>query len=96
MDAISSIDIKATSAFYLTIDRQVAIDGELRQDRWEKDGQKHSKVYIVANNVQLLGGKDSDNSGTQTFKASNTETSATTNNAQSFENTDEFPEDIPF
>lgn len=44
-------------AQYLTKGTQVAIQGELRQDRWEKDGQKHSKVAIVANNIQLLGGK---------------------------------------
>ena len=36
--------------------KQVAVDGELRQDRWEQDGQPRSKVVIVANNVQLLGG----------------------------------------
>ena len=41
---------------YLTKGKQVAVDGELRQDRWEKDGQNHSRVYIAANNVQLLGG----------------------------------------
>lgn len=41
---------------YLIKGKQVAIDGELRQDRWEQDGQTRSKVVIVANNVQLLGG----------------------------------------
>lgn len=41
---------------YLTKGKQVALQGELRQDRWEKDGQRHSKVNVVANNVQLLGG----------------------------------------
>ncbi|GHV74563.1 single-stranded DNA-binding protein [Spirochaetia bacterium] len=41
---------------YLVKGKQVGIDGELRQDRWEQDGQKRSKVEIVANNLQLLGG----------------------------------------
>lgn len=41
---------------YLLKGKQVAVDGELRQDRWEQDGQPRSKVEIVANNVQLLGG----------------------------------------
>ena len=41
---------------YLTKGKQIAVDGELRQDRWEKDGQNHSRIYIAANNVQLLGG----------------------------------------
>jgi single-strand DNA-binding protein len=34
--------------------KQVAIEGELRQDRWEKDGEKHSRVKINAESVQLL------------------------------------------
>ncbi|HOT62427.1 MAG TPA: single-stranded DNA-binding protein [Treponemataceae bacterium] len=41
---------------YLVKGKQVAIEGELRQNRWEQDGQSRSKVEIMANNVQLLGG----------------------------------------
>lgn len=41
---------------YLVKGKQVAVEGELHQNRWEKDGQTQSKVEIVANNVQLLGG----------------------------------------
>lgn len=41
---------------YLTKGKQVAVEGELRQDRWEQDGQNRSKIEIMANNVQLLGG----------------------------------------
>ena len=42
---------------FLTKGKQIAIEGHLKQDRWEKDGQKFSKVSIVAENVQLLGGR---------------------------------------
>jgi len=45
-------------AQYLTKGKQVAVEGELRQDRWQQDGQPRSKVTIAANNVQLLGGND--------------------------------------
>jgi single-strand DNA-binding protein len=48
---------------YLVKGKQVAVDGELRQDRWEQDGQKRSKVEIMANNVQLLGGGGGSGSG---------------------------------
>jgi single-strand DNA-binding protein len=48
---------------YLTKGKQVAIQGELRQDRWEQDGQSRSKVEIVATNVQLLGGGSSGERG---------------------------------
>jgi single-strand DNA-binding protein len=41
---------------YLTKGKQVGVEGELRQDRWEQDGQNRSKVEIFANNIQLLGG----------------------------------------
>lgn len=44
---------------YLTKGKQVAVEGTMRQDRWEQDGQTRSKVIISANSVQLLGGKDS-------------------------------------
>ena len=41
---------------YLMKGKTVGVEGELRQDRWQQDGQSRSKVEIVANNVQLLGG----------------------------------------
>jgi single-strand DNA-binding protein len=41
---------------YLVKGKQVAIEGELRQNRWEQDGQSFSKIEIMAQNVQLLGG----------------------------------------
>ena len=49
---------------YLTKGKQICVEGHLKQDRWEKDGQKQSRVTIVADQVQLLGG-NSDNSGQQ-------------------------------
>lgn len=42
---------------YLSKGRQVAIDGRLDYQTWEKDGQKRSKIEIVAQNVQFLGGR---------------------------------------
>ena len=42
---------------YLLKGKQIAVDGYLKQDRWQKDGQNFSKVVVVANSVQLLGGK---------------------------------------
>ncbi len=41
---------------YLIKGKQVAVEGELHQNRWEQDGQSRSKVEIMAANVQLLGG----------------------------------------
>ena len=36
---------------------QVLIEGKLRLDSWEKDGQKRQKLKVVAESVRLLGGK---------------------------------------
>jgi single-strand DNA-binding protein len=40
---------------YLTKGKMIGVDGELRQDRWEQEGQNRSKVEIVAANIQLIG-----------------------------------------
>lgn len=44
---------------YLTKGKLVAVQGDMRQDKWEKDGQTRMKVRINANDVQLLGGEQS-------------------------------------
>ena len=38
----------------LTKGMKVAISGKLHYSSWEKDGQKHSKVDIIANEVELM------------------------------------------
>ena len=42
---------------YLKKGTKLAVSGELRQERWEHDGQKRSRVVIHASNIQLLGGE---------------------------------------
>ncbi|MEM8709388.1 MAG: single-stranded DNA-binding protein [Planctomycetota bacterium] len=41
------------------------IDGELRFDQWEdkETGQKRSKLYVVANNWEFVGGGRGENAG---------------------------------
>ena len=52
-------------ASYMTKGKQVAVEGQLRQDRWEdkNDGSKRSKVTIDANNIQLLGSREGGSQG---------------------------------
>lgn len=89
---------------YLTKGKQIAIDGYLKQDRWEKDGQSFSKVTIVANNVQLLGGRSD---GGQSMDGASGAFKPRADNASSmqiqqgygnddFAASDTFSEDIPF
>ncbi|MDI6787361.1 MAG: single-stranded DNA-binding protein [Planctomycetota bacterium] len=42
-------------ATFLKKGRPVLVEGNLKLDRWEKDGQKHSKIKVVANRVQFIG-----------------------------------------
>ena len=74
---------------YLLKGKQIAVDGALKQDRWQKDGQNFSKVYIVANTVQLLGGKSD---GEQTHTSSAPKSAHNTNQSDD----GGFPEDMPF
>jgi single-strand DNA-binding protein len=41
---------------YLTKGRPIFVEGQLRLDQWEQDGQKRSKLKIRADRVQFLGG----------------------------------------
>lgn len=51
---------------YLTKGKQICVRGFLKQERWEKDGQKNSRVVIVSEQCQLLGGNsENQNNYTQ-------------------------------
>jgi single-strand DNA-binding protein len=45
-------------AQYLTKGRPALVSGRLQSSSWEKDGQKRTKVEVVANDVTFLGGRD--------------------------------------
>jgi hypothetical protein len=68
---------------YLSKGKQLAVQGYLEQQRWEKDGKKYSKVCIIANQIQLLGDKNKD--------VSQQELGYT-----DLRNGDDFLDDIPF
>ena len=46
----------------LTKGTQITVSGYLKQDRWEKDGQKQSRVQVVADMVEIpnVSKKDAD------------------------------------
>lgn len=79
---------------YLTKGKQVCIVGHLKQDRWEKDEQKQSRISIIADSVQLLGGKSE---GTQTaprFEPARNEPAPSASDG--FQEDIPYPEDIKF
>ena len=80
---------------YLTKGKQICVEGYLKQDRFEKDGKKESRISIIADNVWLLGGK-SEGAGNNTtaprFVPADNSASAT----PAENNSGDFPEDISF
>lgn len=74
---------------YLHKGKQIAVDGYLDQQRWEKDGIKYSKVVIIADSVQLLGGSENG-------QQSAPQAQQPAGEYQSAGSGDDFPEDIPF
>jgi single-strand DNA-binding protein len=48
---------------YLSKGAPVLIEGRLKLDRWEKDGQKHSKLKVVGERLQMLGSREGARGG---------------------------------
>lgn len=66
-EAVDFIDVVAWGplgervAQYVTKGRPVLVNGRLQSRSWEQDGQKRSKVEVIAQDVTFLGGRgDSD------------------------------------
>lgn len=72
---------------YLGKGKQIAVLGHLQQQRWEKDGQHFNKVVIIAEQVQLLGGNQNNQTGN----------TAQVQDGMSYQNNEQgFPEDLQF
>nr|DAQ81385.1 MAG TPA: Single strand binding protein [Caudoviricetes sp.] len=52
----------------LTKGMKVAIAGKLHYSSWEKDGQKHSKVDIIANEIELMQNRKSQQEQPQQYQ----------------------------
>ncbi len=98
-------------AKYLTKGKQIAVQGALKQNRWEKDGQKFSRVVIQASSLELLsssqgtgggysGGSQDAFGGYQQRPSYNMNQSSSQSDYMPQEtfggDNSEFPEDIPF
>lgn len=54
---------------YLTKGSPILVEGRLKLDTWETDGQKRSKLRVVCDRMQMLGGRDSGNGGSTAGRA---------------------------
>lgn len=48
---------------YLSKGSPVLIEGRLKLDQWEKDGQKRSKLHVVCERMQMLSGRGEGGGG---------------------------------
>ncbi|MEM6689934.1 MAG: single-stranded DNA-binding protein [Planctomycetota bacterium] len=61
VDEVSFIDITLfgrtaeVASEYLGKGSPILVEGRLKQDRWEQDGQKRSKLKVICDRMQMLG-----------------------------------------
>ena len=79
---------------YLSKGSSVLIEGRLKLDRWEKDGEKHSKLRVVGEKMQMLGGRNGT-AGRGGPAASATTATSVAEHAPHVD-TEPPPDDIPF
>ena len=79
---------------YLGKGSSILIEGRLKLDSWEQEGQKRSKLRVVADRMQMLGGKG-ENRGGQSGNAGNATESGSAGYAQPAPQASE-DTDIPF
>ena len=56
---------------YLSKGSPVLIEGRLKLDTWETDGQKRSKLRVVAERMQMIGGRGGGGGGTPSSPPNN-------------------------
>lgn len=67
MDETTYVDVTLwgrtaeVAAEYLSKGSSVLIEGRLKLDEWEQDGQKRSKLKIIGEKMQMLGSKGGGN-----------------------------------
>ena len=90
---------------YLTKGKQVVVEGSLKQDRWQdkETGKTRERVYILANNIQLLGssGYQPMNNAPQGFQNAAPQQSYQGGyqpqpSAGGYNDMDNFPDEVPF
>lgn len=86
---------------YLTKGSPVLVEGRLKLDQWEQDGQKRSKLHVVCDRLQMLGrtterSGSSGGGGGSSYAASNSHSSAVGETSPSQAGGGYEEQDIPF
>lgn len=103
VDVVAWAALGERVAQYVTKGRPVLVSGRLQSRSWEQDGQKRSKLEVVAQDVTFLGGRNDDGgsnfSPSDSPKSSSTKTTKTKDKDVVIEDVDDKPinlDDIPF
>ena len=86
-------------AQYMQKGRPILVSGRLDQRSWEQDGQKRSKVEVIVEDFNFVGGGDGGNSGSYSGGGSSSSTSSAKTDDVVVEDIDDKPIDlseIPF
>ncbi len=82
---------------YLSKGSSVLIEGRLKQDRWEQDGQKRSKIKVVGEKLQMLGARGGGGSGSSQQAGPHSNSQSNPQPAQTTATQSAPPEDeVPF
>ncbi|NIL97482.1 MAG: single-stranded DNA-binding protein [Planctomycetales bacterium] len=81
------------AAEYLSKGSPVFIEGRLKFDSWEKDGQKHSKLRVVGERMQFIGGRGDGGGSAKPAERPTAEATAPAQHVAAGQPSDE---DLPF
>ena len=103
VDEVTFLDCKATNklcdviAEYSGKGLQIMLDGTIKQQNWEKDGVKHSKLVLNVDTMQLLGSKKDKNDSNSSAPRSNAQPQNPSRSTPRDPDLDANPhDDIPF
>ncbi|OIO60091.1 MAG: single-stranded DNA-binding protein [Verrucomicrobia bacterium CG_4_10_14_3_um_filter_43_23] len=86
---------------YFTKGKPIFVEGRLRFDQWENNGEKRSKLSIVLESFQFIGGRDGEgnsSSSNQNDSYASSEPAAVSQSSRSSQNDSQFDidDDVPF
>ncbi|MEM7827725.1 MAG: single-stranded DNA-binding protein [Candidatus Aenigmatarchaeota archaeon] len=67
IDVVLIGSVAETCNQYLVKGNQVLVEGRLQERRWESEGQKRSKIEVIAQSVRFLGKKKEGNGETNSY-----------------------------
>lgn len=77
---------------YLKKGAKIYLEGRLKTEKWEKDGQQHSRVVIIGENMHMLDGKKAQSPTSDSYQAAQQQGAGSAED----QGYSDFEDDIPF